>query len=93
MLGVARRVGDSVYGFVRVQGEFDSGGNYGPDGQYKHQLKVTQAEPIEQVRRVDHKIDDAPLGEGKVSFQELQQNPEAYNGPVPCYCPETCVLE
>jgi hypothetical protein len=74
------RPGDSVYGFVRVQGEFSSGGAYGPDGQFKYLLNVTQAEPIEQVRRVENKIDDGPLGEGKVSFFELQQNPAAYNG-------------
>jgi hypothetical protein len=74
------RPGDAVYGFVRVQGQFSSGGTYGPDGQFKHQLTVSQAEPIEQVRRVEEKIDDAALGEGKVSFFELQRNPEAYNG-------------
>ncbi|GAB4427730.1 MAG: hypothetical protein OHK0015_09940 [Chloroflexi bacterium OHK40] len=74
------RPGDSVYGFVRVEGQFSSGGSYGPDGSYKHLLQVTRAEPIERVRRVEQKIEDRPIGEGKVSFFELQRNPEAYNG-------------
>lgn len=74
------RPGDSVYGFVRVQGQFETGAGFGPDGQFQHQLRVTGAEPIEQVRRVEQKIADQPLGEGKVSFFELQRSPEAYNG-------------
>jgi hypothetical protein len=74
------RPGDAVYGFVRVAGDFQSGGGFGPDGQYQHQLAVTSAEPIEQVQRVEQKIEDEPLGEGKVSFFELQRNPEQYNG-------------
>lgn len=74
------RPGDAVYGFVRVAGNFSSGGGFGPGGQYQHQLTVTRAEPIEQVRRVEQKIEDRPLGDGKVSFFELQRNPEQYNG-------------
>jgi len=74
------RPGDAVYGFVRVKGQFSSGGAYGPNGEYKHQLSVVSAEPIEQVRRVEQKIEDTPLGAGKVSFFELQRNPAAYNG-------------
>ncbi len=74
------RPGDAVYGFVRVQGDFASGGGFGPGGQFAHQLTVTAAEPIEQVRRVEQRIEDRPLDEGKLSFFELQRNPEAYNG-------------
>lgn len=74
------RPGDSVYGFVRVTGMFDTGEAYGPDGSYAHRLSVSQAQSIERVKRVEHTISDEPLGEGKVSFFELQQNPEAYNG-------------
>lgn len=74
------RPGDAVYGFVRVAGNFTSGGGFGPGGQYQHQLAVTSAEPIEQVRRVENRIEDRALGEGKVNFFELQRNPEQYNG-------------
>ncbi len=74
------RPGDSVYGFVRVRGQFSATGGYGPGGQYQYQLNVTSAEPIEQIRRVEQRIDDRPLGEGKVSFFDLQRNPERYNG-------------
>jgi hypothetical protein len=73
------RPGDAVYGFVRVKGQFESGA-FGPDGKYQHQLKVTSAEPIEQVRRVEQRIEDTPLGEGKVALSELQRNPQQYNG-------------
>lgn len=74
------RPGDAVYGFVRVTGTFETGGNFGPDGQYQHVLKVSQAKSIEHVKRVEHKIKDTSLGEGKVSFFELQNNPDQYNG-------------
>lgn len=74
------RPGDAVYGFVRVKGQFATGASYGPDGQYKHQLTVSAAEPIEQVRRVERRIEDRPLGEGKVSLFDLQRSPEQYAG-------------
>jgi hypothetical protein len=67
-------------GFVRVAGNFSSGGGFGPGGTYQHQLTVTSAEPIEQIRRVENKIEERSLGEGKVSFFELQRNPTQYNG-------------
>jgi hypothetical protein len=71
--------GDAVYGFVRVHGQFASG-SFGPNGKYPYQLTVSSAEPIEQVRRVESAIKDTPLAAGKVSFFELQRNPEKYNG-------------
>ena len=74
------RPGDAVYGFVRVAGQFSASGSFGPGGQYKLQLTVTHAEPIEQVKRIEHKLDATPLSAGKVSFAELQRNPGAYNG-------------
>ena len=49
-------------------------------GRYQHQLTVTSAEPIEQIRRAENKIDDRPVGDGKVRFFELQRNPQQYNG-------------
>lgn len=74
------RPGDAVYGFVRVRGRFSADGGYGPGGQYRYQLNVLSAEPIERIRRIEHRLDDRPLGEGKVSFFELQRNPEQFNG-------------
>ena len=73
------RPGDSVYGFVKVNGRFETGGQYGPDGQYKHRLQVTSAEPIERVKRNEVRVQNTPLGQGKVSFAELSANPGAYN--------------
>lgn len=74
------RPGDSVYGFVRVRGTFTTDGAFGPNGDFAHQIVVNTAEPIERVRRVENRIEDRPLGDGKVSFFELQRNPEQYNG-------------
>lgn len=74
------RPGDAVYGFVRVTGTFEADGSYGPDGAYNYLLKVSQAQAIEQVKRVEHTIDDAGLPEGGVPLSELQTNPEAYHG-------------
>jgi hypothetical protein len=72
--------GDAVYGFVRVRGQFAAEGSFGPNGQYRYQLTVSDAEAIEQVRRVENAIREENLGEGKVSFFELQRNPGAYSG-------------
>lgn len=72
--------GDAVYGFVRVTGRFETGGAFGPQGTYQHRLDVAQAQAIEQVRYVEHRLEQQTLGEGKVSLFELQQNPQAYNG-------------
>ncbi len=72
--------GDSIYGFVRLQGRFESAGNYGPSGQYKYRLQVANAEPIEQVKRTERRIENKPLGEGKVSLFDLVKDPAKYNG-------------
>lgn len=74
------RPGDAVYGFVRVSGTFTHGEGFGPGGQYTSRISVTRAEPIERIRRIEQKIEDRPLEEGKVNFFELQRNPTAYNG-------------
>lgn len=74
------RPGDAVYGFVRVRGRFETNGGFGPNGQYKHRLQVVQARPIEQIRRVEHTLRRGSPGEGKLSFFDLQRNPEQYHG-------------
>ena len=74
------RPGDSVYGFVKVSGRFETGGAYGPDGKYTHRLTVSQAEAIERVRRNEVRIGNQSLGQGKVSFAELAADPAKYNG-------------
>lgn len=74
------RPGDAVYGFVRVRGRFETGGAFGPDGSYPHRLEVLEAEPIEQVRYVEHTLPGGSPGAGKVALAELQQNPERYTG-------------
>jgi len=74
------RPGDAVYGFVRVKGTFETGNKYGPNGDYKYLLKVSQAQSIEQVKRIEHKIETGSLGEGKVSLFDLQANPQQYHG-------------
>ncbi|WP_298821604.1 hypothetical protein [Chloroflexus sp.] len=74
------RPGDSVYGFVRVRGRFEAGGNYGPGGAYRFLLTVSSAEPIERIRRVEQRLTDRSLGPDKVSFFELLRNPQQYQG-------------
>lgn len=74
------RPGDAVYGFVRVRGQFNSGGGFGPDGSYRHQLLVSEAEAIEQVRRVEQRLEQGPAPDGQVSFFDLRSNPEQFNG-------------
>lgn len=72
--------GDAVYGFVRVQGRFETGGPFGADNAYRHRIIVASAEPLERVRRVEYRIDNRPLGEGKVSLFDLVADPARYNG-------------
>jgi hypothetical protein len=72
--------GDAVYGFVRVTGQFDVGGGFGPDGKYQYRIRVAQAEPIEQIRRNEVRIANQPLGEGKVMLLDLLKDPAKYNG-------------
>lgn len=74
------RPGDSIYGFVRAVGRFEAGGSYGPDGAYKYRLQVSSAEPIETIRRTEVRVEDRPLGDGKVSLLEIARNPAAYSG-------------
>lgn len=74
------RPGDSVYGFVRVRGRFEAGGNYGPGGAYRFLLTVSSAEPIERIRRIEQRLTDRPLSPDKVSFFELLRNPQQYQG-------------
>lgn len=74
------RPGDSVYGFVKVSGRFESGGSFGPDGSYKHRLQVASAESIERIRRNEVRIANQPLGDGKVSLFDLIANPGQHNG-------------
>lgn len=72
--------GDAVYGFVRVSGQFEANGQFGPDGSYKYRIQVKSAEPIETVKRVESRIGDAALGDGKIALGELMKNPAASNG-------------
>jgi hypothetical protein len=71
--------GDAVYGFVRVKGQFDSGGSYGPENKYHYRIRVTSAEPIERVQRQEVRVSTAPLGDGKVALLDLLKDPAKYN--------------
>jgi len=72
--------GDSVYGFVRVKGVFETDGSYGTDGNYKYRLQVRNAEAIEQVQRVEKRLENRAAPAGQVSFFDLAQDPMKYNG-------------
>jgi len=72
--------GDAVYGFVRVNGQFEAGGGYGPDKKYKYRIQVASAEPIEQIQHVEVRVTAAPLGEGKIALLDLLKDPAKYNG-------------
>lgn len=72
--------GDAVYGFVRVSGQFASGGGYGPDSKYQYRIRVASAEPIERVKRNEVRVSSEPPGEGKVALLDLLKDPAKYNG-------------
>lgn len=73
------RPGDAVYGFVRVTGVLEQG-TFGPDGSYPLQLTVSDAQPIEQVRYVEQRIPREASTDEVVSFYDLVENPDQYNG-------------
>lgn len=77
------RPGDAVYGFVRVSGQFETGGTYGPNGQYRYRLQVNQVQPIEQIQRVEHRLNpnDAPPA-NQVALADLLRDPNRFNGQV-----------
>src|SRR4051794_9301966 len=67
--------GDAIYGLVRMIGQFDASGSYGPGGAYKYQIHVASAEPIEQVRRTEVRVPAAALGDGKLALLDLMKDP------------------
>ena len=73
------RPGDAVYGFVRVRGRFEADGGYGAGGSYAHRLVVTSAEAIEKIRRVEERVTERNLGEGKVSIFTLDEQAQTYH--------------
>jgi hypothetical protein len=79
-LSALHQPGDAIYGLVRVSGQFDSAGSYGPDGQYKYQIRVSSADAIERVRRVEQRVSANSLGEGKIRLLDLANDPAKYNG-------------
>lgn len=72
--------GDATYGLVRVNGQFETAGGYGPSGQYQYQIRVTGAQAIEQIKRVEHRVSGDSLGDGKISLLDLMRDPAAHNG-------------
>jgi hypothetical protein len=72
--------GDAIYGLVRMSGQFDAAGGYGPGGSYKYQIRVASAEPIEQVRRTEVRVPAGALGDGKVALLDLTKDAAKYNG-------------
>ncbi len=80
VLGQLHQPGDSTYGLVRATGQFESGGSYGPEGQYKYRMQIASAEAIERVQRTEVRIENKSLGDGKVGLLELTADPAKYNG-------------
>jgi hypothetical protein len=72
------RPGDAIYGFVKLTGRIEAG-EYGPSGTYKHRIAVTQSEVIEQIKRVEYRVDTTPLGDGKLTLFELTDAAAQYN--------------
>lgn len=80
VLSSLHQPGDSIYGLVRVNGQFESGGTYGPEGKYKYRLQVASATSIESVRRSEVRVNSAALGDGKVALLDLIKDAASYNG-------------
>lgn len=77
--GALHQPGDAVYGMVRVRGQFEASGGYGPAQAYQYRIRVVAVEPIEPIRRIEFRVPDDSLGEGKVGLLELMRNPANYH--------------
>ncbi len=80
LLSKLHQPGDAIYGLVRVTGQFEAGGGYGPDGKYKYRLQVASADSIESVRRTEMRVPNTSPGEGKVALLGLVADAAKYNG-------------
>ena len=80
LLSKLHQPGDAIYGLVRVTGQFEAGGSYGPDGKYKYRLQVASADSIETVRRTEVRVPSGSPGQGKVGLLDLIANAANYNG-------------
>src|SRR5262245_18945348 len=80
VLSKLHKPGDAIYGLVRVTGQFEVGGAYGPEGKYKYRLQVASAASIESVRRVEARVGTASPGEGKIALLGLISDAAKYNG-------------
>lgn len=72
--------GDAIYGFVDVTGRFETGGSYGPNKAYKHQITVTKANPVEQVRRTEVRVPSSAPQANMQGLVDLADNGGAHNG-------------
>src|SRR5262245_10203703 len=80
VLSKLHQPGDAIYGLVRVTGQFESGGRYGPEGKYKYRLLVASADSIESVRRTEVRVGNASPGEGKIALLDLIADAAKYDG-------------
>lgn len=74
------RPDDSVWGWVEVTGKFESGGSFGPDGQYRNRMTVANARALKKVERIVSAVENRPLGDGKTTIFELADDPAKYEG-------------
>jgi hypothetical protein len=80
VLSKLHQPGDAIYGLVRVTGQFEFGGAYGPEGKYKYRLQFASADSIESVRRTEVRVGSASPGEGKIALLDLISDAAKYNG-------------
>ncbi|NBU62983.1 MAG: hypothetical protein EBS29_00510 [Chloroflexia bacterium] len=73
------RPGDATYGFVKLTGKLEAG-TFGPESNYKYQIVVRNAEVIEQIKRIEQRITNTALSDGKVSLFDLIAKSSDYNG-------------
>ncbi|GIV97085.1 MAG: hypothetical protein KatS3mg057_1742 [Herpetosiphonaceae bacterium] len=73
------RPGDAVYGVVEVTGQFEQGGNYGPEGSYSRRLVVTSARVVERIERITVQAPKS-VPEGVTPLQALFDDPGRYHG-------------
>lgn len=72
------RPGDATYGFVKITGKLEAG-TFGPENNYKYQIVVSKVEVIEQITRVEQRITNEALSDGKVSLFTLIDKSSDYN--------------
>ncbi len=75
--------GGAIYGMVQVGGRFESGGAFGPEGQYRWRIVIADPERVvalEAAQMQEARVPDGLDIPGSLRLADLLAQPDAYSG-------------